>query len=352
MEASIILGAGFSKNSGIPVQSELPKLLLECPGEDAFEDAVTQILAHFMEDIFGFTKNGEYPNLDDMFTCIDISTNSGHHLGLKYSPMHLRAVRRLLVYRVFTILNNYFSFSQEVSDFIILLSKQFSKINFIVLNWDTVLEKYIRICMPDKVVDYCNDGLSWESVDNKQSINTIKLLKLHGSSNWLYCDNCRSLFYDNKETISSREKAGFQEVDFTLFDEFSMVPQEMMKILYQGISCPVCRNSISSHIATFSYRKSFRVNSFSNIWRKAEEALANSDRWIFVGYSLPDADYEFKHLLKISQLKLHHLNSEKVRADAVLLNSGSTAVKYNKFFGRSLADVYNEGIKEYILTST
>lgn len=347
MEASVILGAGFSKNSGIPVQYELPRLLLELPGEDAFEEAVTKILTKYMEDVFGFLKNCDFPNLDDMFTCIDISTNSGHHLGLKYSPMHLRAVRRLLVYRVFSILNNSFSFSEEVSDFIELLSKQFSRINFIVLNWDTVLEKYIRLCLPNEKVDYCNDGLRW-SKKKEDFCNSVDLLKLHGSSNWLYCDNCRALFYDMEETISNREKAGFQEVDFTLFKEFSIIPEDIRASLFRGISCPICRNAISSHIATFSYRKSFRVNSFSNIWRKAEEALSNSDRWIFVGYSLPDADYEFKHLLKISQLKLQHLNSGKARVDAILLNSKNTAVKYKKFFGSSLEGIYNGGIKEYV----
>ncbi|MDF2523585.1 MAG: hypothetical protein K0R31_1226, partial [Clostridiales bacterium] len=196
MEASVILGAGFSKNCGIPVQSEFPRLLLEYPKEDVFEEAVTKILTQFMEDIFGYFKSSSYPNLDDMFTCIDISTNSGHHLGLKYSPMHLRAVRRLLVYRVFSILNNSFSFSEEVSNFINQLSKQFSKINFIVLNWDTVLEKYLQKCLPDMVVNYSNDGQSWKMDKKAAANNMISLLKLHGSSNWLYCDNCRTLFYD------------------------------------------------------------------------------------------------------------------------------------------------------------
>ena len=51
----------------------------------------------------------------------------------------------------------------------------------------------------------------------------------------------------------------------------------------------------------------------------------------FVGYSLPQNDYEFKHILKIAELKLSHKKKTKLNIDVVLLNSDSTAVRYKSF---------------------
>jgi hypothetical protein len=37
-------------------------------------------------------------------------------------------------------------------------------------------------------------------------------------------------------------------------------------------------------------------------WRTAEKFLKSASDWIFVGYSMPAADFEFKYLLKRVQL--------------------------------------------------
>ena len=41
---------------------------------------------------------------------------------------------------------------------------------------------------------------------------------------------------------------------------------------------------------------------FEKSWSSAERLLRNAEKWVFIGYSLPAADYEFKHLLKRVQL--------------------------------------------------
>ena len=37
-------------------------------------------------------------------------------------------------------------------------------------------------------------------------------------------------------------------------------------------------------------------------WFDAEDLLREAKNWVFVGYSLPEADYEFKYLLKRIEL--------------------------------------------------
>jgi len=345
MKTVFILGAGFSKNSGLPIQNEIPKKLIESSC-DPFENAVSNTILNFIKDIFGYEVTGEIPNLDDIMTCIDLSTNSGHHLGIRYSPIHLRAIRRVLIYRLFSILDKSFMPAECIEKLIQRLLKRFKDTGFVVLNWDTVLENYILSANPCTKIDYCDGGRDWRIGYDQDFNHAIKIAKVHGSTNWLYCDNCRSLFHDLYGDFSLREKAGFQKIDFELFSELKKAIKDIKELAAK--KCQICGNNISSHIATFSYRKSFRANSFPNIWHEAENMLSASDRWVFIGYSLPDADYEFKHLLKIAELKLEHIKQSKLRVDVVLLNSDDTISKYKKFFGKKLGVICNDGIEEYL----
>lgn len=348
--AAVILGAGFSKNSGIPVQAEIPSLLIKENGENSFEDAVSLLLKDFISDIF---CSNDYcseelvlPELDDVFSCIDISTNSGHHLGIKYSPLELRAIRRFLVYRLFSILHKSYFPSESIKVLLERLASRFETVSYVLMNWDMVLERYIIDLFPNESIDYCNGSVVWESGNMEISRSSIEVAKLHGSSNWLYCDNCRSLFHDLYDTVPIIKRAGISKNDIEMFRYFAEI--DLNESLLYRKKCPVCRNEVFSHIATFSYRKSFRANSFPNIWSKAEEILSQSDRWIFIGYSLPEADYEFKHLLKISELKLDHVREKELKIDLILLNASDTIEKYRKFFGRRLNLICNEGVDEYL----
>jgi len=343
MRAAVILGAGFSKNSGLPVQSEIPELLIKNQDNNAFDNNVSQIIQGFYKDVFGFSKSAVAPSLDDILTCIDISTNSGHHLGIKYSPLHLRAIRRFIIYKLFEILEKSYIYSEAVFSLISSLFDKYSKLDFIVLNWDTVLEKYINVVNNNYIIDYCNGGKYIRSQKGSKALEKISVIKIHGSTNWLYCDNCRALINDSFEDVSLIKKAGFKTTDFKLFENFQ---QDIEKIA-NGEKCFICGDEMSSHIATFNFRKSFRENSFSQLWNIAEDALTASDKWIFIGYSLPQADYEFKHLVKISELKLMHMKEKKPEIEVVLLNSKTTTEKYNGFFGDRLSKIYNGGINEY-----
>lgn len=342
MKTTLILGAGFSKNSGVPVQSEIPARLLEVKN-NPLETGISEVLANFMHRIFGWNGSSELPALDDLFTCIDISTNSGHHLGIEYSPLHLRAIRRFLVYRVFRLLEQSFQWNRDVDTLIRHTCGDGKETSYVVLNWDTVLEKYLGQGRGRCRIEYCNGGRCWDEEPQPDNAEGIRIIKLHGSDNWLYCDNCRVLYHDMGDCTSILERAGIRNTDLTLFQELRGVGG-----MCPGIDCRLCDNTISSHIATFSYRKSFRSNSFPDLWKQAEEELAAAERWIFIGYSLPEADYEFKHLMKIAQLKLRHKRRQKLQIDVVLLDSRTAAAKYEGFFGESIHRIYNGGIGEYL----
>ena len=106
---------------------------------------------------------------------------------------------------------------------------------------------------------------------------------------------------------------------------------------------------LTTRIATFSFLKALDFPMFERSWVSAERLLRGAEKWIFIGYSLPGADYEFKHLSKRVQL------SRKVPPEFVVITGGSDAdseytyLNYQRFFGRDIRKDENfmrEGLSE------
>ncbi|NLD48734.1 MAG: hypothetical protein GX660_16340 [Clostridiaceae bacterium] len=346
MKTAVILGAGFSKNSGMPLLSEITEFIVKYPDNNEFEYEISMVIKRFLRDVFGYNGGETIPGIDDILVTIDLCSRTGHHLGIRYSPEYLAAIRRFLMYRIFMIFHENCSYSEEVLRLIGFLHEKHRDLSYIVLNWDCVLEKYLGQVKPNAGINYCNNGKYLEPVNKNKHEENIKLLKVHGSVNWLYCDNCRVLVNDLYERVNAINKAGFRKSDFELFNEFQKA--KGMNVIIEPEECCVCKDKLSSHIASLSYRKSFRENSYPNIWSEAEDVLSSSDKWIFIGYSMPQSDYEFKHILKLSQMKFCHLKKRKLEIDVVIMKSDTTKKKYQGFFGENIKNIYNGGINEYL----
>ena len=354
MTTTLILGAGFSKCADLPLQNQFPALLLAPEFDNEIDTVITEAVRHFLSDVFGWQEGNDLPPLEDVFTFIDLSAGSGHHLGIKYSPKMLRALRRMMIYRIFSILDRRFSYSDDITKLLnSFYDVKSSKLlcDFVVLNWDIVLEKHLQNIPLTIPIDYCAPCFDWLNPVRLSKIDTgTRVCKMHGSSNWVYCDNCKSLFYDLNQKLPLQIRAGLIKSDFRLFDEGFTDTRfdEALGISSHGRECRFCKNLVSSSIATFSYRKSFRTATYPAIWHAAESQLAMADRWLFVGYSLPEADYELKHLLKTAQLQMSHLhNSPEKLIDVVALGDG-TRTKFEGFFGHKNLSFHTGGLAEYV----
>ena len=101
----IVAGAGFSFNAGLPLASNFSKVLLNLnklrlDGPSANH---VRFLRGFVDKVFGEGENippEEWPELEDIFTLVDLSANTGHHLGRIYSASDLRVVRRAIIVRM------------------------------------------------------------------------------------------------------------------------------------------------------------------------------------------------------------------------------------------------------------
>src|SRR5579859_5700763 len=148
MATAVILGAGFSKCAGLPTQNEFFNLLLAPElSQTPLQKCITDVIEQFLRDVFGWAPGEPLPSLEEYFTCIDLSANTGHHLGIKYTPKMLRAIRRMTVHRVLQILDFQYGPSPVIQKFLTGILPQAA--GFVVLNWDLVLERGLQDVQAD-----------------------------------------------------------------------------------------------------------------------------------------------------------------------------------------------------------
>jgi len=325
---ALILGSGFSKEAGLPTTSELSNVFLDSPSDGVLnrkaEDCITEILRQFWKYAFDYEGGDLMPSLEDHFTLLDLSANSGHQLGRQYPPRKLRAIRRMSIHRVFQILDASVGRADRASQLLLRLHEMFD-VSIITLNWDIVVELLLKA--NGRSVSY---GITiGEFPDTFETIGGTPLLKVHGSSNWVYCDCCRRLYAGTRKS-ALYQRAFLEEKDFELF-----VGGRRLKGLGLGNhddrKCPHCGNVMAGRVATFSYRKAFSINQFQTIWDKSHEHLSNASIWLFVGYSMPQADFEFRHLLKSAQLACCPVGGWK--CEAIVGTDRNAAERYRGFFG-------------------
>ncbi|AHM61316.1 hypothetical protein D770_15310 [Flammeovirgaceae bacterium 311] len=346
-KVAFILGAGFSKCADLPVQADLTPLLVSDEFNSPLDKTITHIISDFIKYAFGWQEGKEIPSLEDVFTSIDISVTNGTHLGNIYPPDKLRALRRLLIYRTFQILDQRFSLCEDIDS--LLRHYQDHDCSYIVMNWDIVLEKHLEEINPDVKINYITPSYDWQSKSRSNYNDGIKVCKMHGSSNWAYCKNCKTLFYQLDKKLSLHKKVGLYLADFRLFDpSFSNTHFDASaQIDEQDDKCKICDNNLTTHIATFSYRKSFRTAAYSAIWHEAENLLSEAHKWVFIGYSLPEADFELKHLIKSAEIRLKHKEDPK-EIEAVLYQDKHAKRKVKRFFGPKNVRVFENGLTEYV----
>lgn len=400
----VIAGAGFSHYAGLPLTSKFTESVLRArefgPGPSRI---LVQYLSGFIDKVFGHSSKEaarSWPELEDVFTCVDLSANSGHHLGSGFAPADLRTVRRAMLSRIVRMLEQeYQSARRRKDEKWRTLEEFFGRIDprtvgFISMNWDTVIEHKLGVCHSGVLFDYCCDALAAtipepdvdvdysppslmrrqaaraqsirvlpQPLDRSLLDRSIPIVKIHGSANWLYCDSCRQVFWfqpDQSNRVADQivTRDDLQRIKAFLKRKGRTRGEGALaldRFLTRGPVTCLCSETVplSTRIATFSYRKALDFPMFQKSWLAAEELLRYAHRWIFIGYSLPPADYEFKYLLKRAQL------ARTRQPDLVVVSGGPkpdverTRANYSKFFGRNFRrrNFFRSGLTHETLTA-
>lgn len=383
VETIIIVGAGFSHHAGLPLTAGFTEAMLEAREYESGPSRImVDFLSKFIHDAFDHSVKASakrWPDLEDIFTCVDLAANSGHHLGSTLSPGDLRTVRRAMLSRIIRMLDHKYESGRKkkgmewrrLDDFFGCIDSR--SVGFISMNWDTVIERKLQLNRPELLIDYGCDALpagipeppnpddflhskrAFLKERKKRQIIEVPLApteqqgektvvaKIHGSINWLYCDNCRRLFWfhpDQCKRIADQllKEDDLRRIGMLLGRKKTYVDTTIKNLGERTqVKCP-CAGIVplGTRIATFSYRKALDFPMFQKSWFAAEELLRSARKWVFIGYSLPAADFEFKYLLKRIQL------SRTTQPEFVVVSGGNprdirrTYDNYRKFFGRSI----------------
>lgn len=366
------LGAGFSKEAGGPIQNELITTILSDEFKDHINDDSSGVTAlnkfkKFIKDEMCF-EDSHYKNiaLEDVFTPIDRCIADGRTLGT-YSNKELVDFRENLHYLLakaiqFRVDYNKTGNSKYIEDFAEYINsiakrrmKHFYEDNIAVLttNWDIILDNQLNkiarretdlICNGDKyngpiaVVDYCCYISSLEADMNikpglfalgRKGYN-IKYLKLHGSMNWLHCPCCQRLYVK--------------------FDEKTMFAKKHCKHCAKNFSL---RNDCSSiqlrgNLLLPTFIKDLRNIQLQLIWQNAGIELSEATKVVFIGYSLPAADFEIRQLLS-------RFIRKNAQIEVVIYpghNAAAEEQRYKNFFGDRQITVKRMTVPDYISNIT
>ncbi|MCX6353001.1 MAG: hypothetical protein NTX03_14260 [Bacteroidetes bacterium] len=371
MKTVYILGAGFSKPCGAPMQGEIISKILALPLVANLNDnqlkKIEALLERFTEFSLAnlFTTKASLPNisLEDIFTPIDrciIEDVSFRDV----EPRQLMAIREDIYILISTAISQSIKtpHAAYIKKFVKHLisetqdraqNPELDNIAVISTNWDIILDNELqrglnKIKKPKEefagVVDYCCYVSSLKDDPRikpglyalgKGKFN-VKLLKLHGSMNWLTCPRCQRLytnFYEN-----------FQGV-----------------YLIKTHHCKHCERNFSGHqkesiklrtnLIMPTFLKDLNNFQIKLIWQNAGIELSEADRVVFIGYSLPQADFELRQLL--SRMLKKEVKIRVILSKYDLPQKGVehfyAGYRFQTFFSNKNIDITYEGVEEFVM---
>jgi hypothetical protein len=269
----IIIGAGVSASSGIPVAKDLLKNALLHEGNNKHRSKeINRALQYLYPDFDERFKS--FPNIEDFLNLLEMARvfNSEDYVESSLWPKE-RVTRAQEI--VLSVISEYiWSFStrpegpaQSLRDY---LSHQVSHNDVIVtFNWDLLIEQAIEgLKRPPKVeYQYSRDS------DQKKLV----LLKPHGSVNWFDKESNATLESLNGTDLDSKIKlVNFSDLLLSR-DTFAAIPL---------LVAPLANKDFSSHSV------------LSETWTSVYKAVSDATSLYILGYSLPKEDQFSRFVLR------------------------------------------------------
>lgn len=358
-----VLGAGFSKNENAPLQSEIIKEIFKIKSRELVPD-FRQIYTWYRDDFKRFLSDTMFIDeahfgslrLEDIYTPIDrcIIDNLAFR---NIAPKDLIELRQKINGLIIIMMDYKLhltrtkdSHIEKFTDYLIALRTKHRKGDpFAILstNWDILLDDSLRRKMPhsEGVVDYCCNPSAYDDKEPivpgltalEKDLYNIKLLKLHGSMNWLQCKRCQRLFVTFFEKIAIGEyvnKPVCRECEINFKNELT----------------PDGGAFLSSLLIMPTLLKDLNNFQLKLIWQNAGIELSEASTIVFMGYSFPMADFELRQLL--ARNVRHKSNIEVVLSigDKPTESNYFTSAenRYRTFFGKRAVNIHYTGVKKFI----
>jgi hypothetical protein len=324
----IFLGAGASAADGAPVQNQLFARYFAQPAHHTDAD-----LIRFFKDFYGIENkkrtHTQYPTFEEILGILEFSLVRGESFkGYPQIPSDpkVQKIREQIVFLIAKILKHDIDSRRTNHNALVNRLIQENRIletAFLSLNYDILIDNALTEIHDRYDLDYCAEFANFERENDwhrPRPERAIKLFKLHGSLNWLYCPSCISL------TITPKVKS-------------------VSTIADRPIKCQDCDSQMTPIIIPPTFFKVMSNYFLQEIWRKAETALLNIDRIIFCGYSFPDADVHVKYMLKRIEInsgktpEVHIFNHYDGKKEE---NKKEEKIRYKRFFANRSKVFYRE----------
>lgn len=359
MKTVYILGAGFSVEAGAPTQAAIIREAFRLHKSNAQNFDGTrfdEFISFIKEQLNVSDDHFAEIDLEDIFTPLDrCLSESSQFRGISLDKiMRVRESVFYIVGRTIQLLLDESNKSKDyINKFADYLTKKSSiragenysrkdPVSVISANWDILLDNSIYQSLHsnnsyDGVVDYCCYISSKDEFDTtimpgleklgKGGFN-VKLLKLHGSLNWLQCPRCARLY------------ARFSR-------------KEAMDNFVRPTSCRHCDKNfpeengnhiLSPNLIMPTYLKDLSNPQYRIIWQNAGIEISEADEIVFIGYSLPYADFEMRQLLS----RMTRKNAKIHVVDCPEGNRAKLESHWSKFFGNREIKFSFEGAKAFV----
>lgn len=287
----------------------------------------------------------EYPRIEDLLSLLDFCISSRTALSKICSFDELIEIRAVVVYVISKMIQASIEERRAdlhlARDFVNLVQRSRMQTVFISTNYDIILDNALL-----EVAESCHYGLpirhavelsesgkrprrahqTWHyRVDGQKKSGQINagafvLLKIHGSLNWVFCPKCDEI------DLTTAEKGAAQIIEDNLFHFCS------------NANCTACYEPF---LVTPTMRKLYEGRALKTLFGLAEAEISKAKRILFVGYSLPEADYHIRSMLTRGLARNSGQNEVRITAiekvpqtdkDRALLEA--LTWRYRSLFGR------------------
>ena len=284
-----VFGAGATKECGGPLTNEiLPSAFASLPGGmppalGPLNDFLCKVF--HLNRVIPKRKPGDYPSLPRLLTLVDTALARGEDVTSAWTHDRLPSVRAAIEHAIFLSLATFSRVARNYyHELFMAACVSDAGPTAISLNYDTLVDRAMielsAWISSGSLPDY---GCALMTPLRGGS-RFGRLLKLHGSVDWLHCSTCSELRFVTR--------------DFNIYQhdipEAFVDPRTMDK---PNLVCRRCRHPIRACIVAPTQRKTYGNNELNEIWRNAEQVLRAASHVYFVGYSLPEDDVEIAVLL-------------------------------------------------------
>lgn len=284
----IVLGAGASAADGAPTQDGLFRKYVEIINRPhtAHPTSERDLAALFFSlwgiDIDRKLKKQHFPTFEEVLGLLELAIARGESFkrfsGLYHETQRSYRLRGYLISLIATVLEDTLQGANVRHSGLIRSLRRLGwldRTDFISLNYDLLIDNALRDDSTNTGPDY---AISFRLHPSGEK-TTSKLLKIHGSLNWLFCPTCNEIdLYPGTKIVA----------------DIAHHPGQM--------TCDTCEDPRMPIVIPPTFFKVMSNFYLQQIWKAAEGTLMQADHIIFCGYSFPDADLHFKYLLKRAEI--------------------------------------------------